>query len=265
MGILKKLFRRKIETPHADKRTFVYSVSIGNMTITINKTEEELVREYEQLLINEANPDSCEKEPNDDEIKLHLSDYDKKLLHGCTWAFGTNEVGSRITTAFINAKANGFRYVVISKSDFELISKKDDEWVERERKLSKTVELNQTGKRLEKEGKINEAIQCYEENIKLGYPAMHSYDRLVVLYHRIKDYENEKRMCLSIQNVFGKENDIRLRRAVSREENKDLIDLIMEAHKDNKPLFVEGRKLVVYNPYATKKYQMRYEKLKSNK
>lgn len=42
--------------------------------------------------------------------------------------------------------------------------------------LEKTASLNNQGITLEREGKVEEAIKVYEENITLGYPAHHSYD-----------------------------------------------------------------------------------------
>jgi hypothetical protein len=242
---------------------FHYSINtnVGDITFSVNMTEEEMIRKCEQQLVNESNPDSCEREPNSDEIKLHIDDYDKKLRFGCTLAFGANEAGSRISTSFIDAKVNGFHYFVISKSDFEHVSQKHNEHVERERRLSKTVELNFKGKDFEKEGKIDEAIQCYEENVKLGYPAMMSYDRLLILYRKKKDYENEKRICLLTIDMCEKENERRLKHILSNEENKGLENQIINAHNENRTLVIEGRQFCVYNPYEVNKYKIRLEKI----
>ena len=47
---------------------------------------------------------------------------------------------------------------------------------------------------LVKEGKIDEAIETYEQNVKIGYPAHHAYKRLMVLYSKKHDKENELRI-----------------------------------------------------------------------
>jgi len=76
-----------------------------------------------------------------------------------------------------------------------------DEWeykkAERERQsviLNKTVSLNNEGVEFEKNGNVEAAIKCYEENILLGYPATHSYNRLVILFRKQKLYAEELRV-----------------------------------------------------------------------
>lgn len=69
--------------------------------------------------------------------------------------------------------------------------------------LEKTASLNNQGITLEREGKVEEAIKVYEENITLGYPAHHSYDRLRILYNKRKDEENEKRILKLTIEKFG--------------------------------------------------------------
>lgn len=69
--------------------------------------------------------------------------------------------------------------------------------------LTKTASLNNQGITLEGEGKIEEAIKVYEENVTLGYPAHHSYDRLRILYNKRKDEENEKRILKLTIEKFG--------------------------------------------------------------
>ena len=61
--------------------------------------------------------------------------------------------------------------------------------------LFKATDLNNEGIALEKEGKIDEAIAVYEQNIgKDVYQTHHPYYRLAVLYRKRKDYDNEIRV-----------------------------------------------------------------------
>lgn len=60
--------------------------------------------------------------------------------------------------------------------------------------LCPTVELNNRGIQQEKDGLIDEAIATYEECIQIGYPAHHAYKRLMVLYSKRGDKENELRV-----------------------------------------------------------------------
>ena len=86
-------------------------------------------------------------------------------------------------------------YVTVPKKDFDLMCIKRDSYRTAKERLEKTAILNNKGMELEKSNKTDEAIAVYEECVKLGYPALHSYDRLLVIYRRNKDYDNEKRIC----------------------------------------------------------------------
>lgn len=69
--------------------------------------------------------------------------------------------------------------------------------------LSKTAELNNIGINCEKKGDINGAIEAYEENIKIGYQATHAYDRLRIIYRKIRDWDNMDRVIKRYAEVFG--------------------------------------------------------------
>lgn len=73
---------------------------------------------------------------------------------------------------------------------------------EKNLQLQKCASLNNMGIYHEKSNRIEDAILVYEENIELGYPAHHSYKRLMVLYRKAKDYENEERVILRALEVF---------------------------------------------------------------
>lgn len=71
-----------------------------------------------------------------------------------------------------------------------------------ERDLAFACCRNNDGIALEKDGKIEEAIKAYEDNIELGFPAMHSYTRLMIIYRRLKDFENEQRVIHRAIEVY---------------------------------------------------------------
>ncbi|MDR1683244.1 MAG: hypothetical protein LBS25_07660 [Candidatus Symbiothrix sp.] len=274
MGIFGNLFgkndNKRLKENFRETKKFDYSINtnVGDITFTINMTEEEMIERCQKTEENKLNPNSCQREPNDDEIKLPVKDFYDKYRGGLSHISPNgnlihDEIVSRACTAIIDNEVAGYHYFVLLKSDFKHIEEKHNEWAESERKLHKTVELNFKGKDLEKEGKIDEAIRCYEENVKLGYPAMMSYDRLLVLYRRNKDYENEKRICRLTIKMCEKENERRLQNCLSREENKGLEDQIIKAHNENRTLFIEGRQFCVYNPYEVNKYKNRLEKIEN--
>lgn len=95
-------------------------------------------------------------------------------------------------------------YISFPKHRLDELEAKKTAYKSRTEKLFKCAELNNKGIELEKQGKIVEAIAIYEENIKGDcYPAMHSFDRLLVLYRKAKDYENEKRIAEKAISLFS--------------------------------------------------------------
>ncbi|MDR1022017.1 MAG: hypothetical protein LBL94_01910 [Prevotellaceae bacterium] len=273
MGIFNKLFRKDTlkakhanDENHVDKKIFDYSINtnVGNIAFSINMTEEEMIKKYEQGLINELNPNSCGREPNENEVKLPVKDFDVKYRYGLMahdYDGDINEIGTKIGLARLNADCDKYNYFVISKSDFDCVVKKQNEYIERQNKNQQIGEIFQAGNIFEKEKKIDEAIKCYEEIVALDYKRIHSHYRLLVLYRKNKDYENEKRICMLIIDIHSKENEKRLQRALANEENKGLENQIINAHNENRTLFIEGRHFCIYNPYEVNKYKNRLDKI----
>ena len=86
--------------------------------------------------------------------------------------------------------------IMISETDYLKMRKKFDAYQEKQRKLQLCAELNNKGKELEADGKLDKAIEVYELNISGDcYPARHSFDRLLVLYRKSKNYKDEQRVC----------------------------------------------------------------------
>ncbi|MDR3246709.1 MAG: hypothetical protein LBT50_09795 [Prevotellaceae bacterium] len=123
--------------------------------------------------------------------------------------------------------------------------------------LKKTCELNDRGINLEKRGLINEAIEAYEENISLNYPATHSYDRLMILYRKKKLYNDELRVIQLAICVFMKENERRAETAIRNGIDSDRIFLALETNESIKD--ENGR--YVFVQYNVIKYISRLEKL----
>lgn len=75
----------------------------------------------------------------------------------------------------------------------DILKRYNEEMAARE-ELALTAERNNLGIIYEKEGKIEDAISIYELNIIGGYPATHSYDRLMILYRRLGRKRDEIRV-----------------------------------------------------------------------
>lgn len=86
---------------------------------------------------------------------------------------------------------------------FNFFKKKkgDDKQIE-EINFDQMVDNNLKGKKLEKKGKVDEAINLYEINIKHDFEGNHPYDRLAIIYRRKKDYDNEIRVLNHAIKVF---------------------------------------------------------------
>ena len=92
----------------------------------------------------------------------------------------------------------GYKFVDIPDEEIrkldQLLKQRDDE----DKLLAKTAALNNKGIAYEKSGSIDKAIKCYEENILIGYPARHSFDRLMILYRKL----NELRVIEKAIKIF---------------------------------------------------------------
>lgn len=92
--------------------------------------------------------------------------------------------------------------IPVLQSDLDRFEREYQDQRAYEKKLKQCAALNNKGIAFEKEGKIKSAINNYEKNIESDYPARHSYDRLLILYRKAKDYDNELRVCESAIEVF---------------------------------------------------------------
>lgn len=92
-------------------------------------------------------------------------------------------------------EAKGYRSVTMNTFYIEELDRRLADKKKKDKLLKKCAERNTRGQELEKEGKIKQAITIYEKNIEDEcYPATHSFDRLMILYRKQQDYDNEIRV-----------------------------------------------------------------------
>jgi hypothetical protein len=111
--------------------------------------------------------------------------------------------------------------LVFPDEEMEELDRKFEERKKYDEALYKTAQRNTLGIQLEKQQKIEEAIKVYEENIVDKFLAMHSYDRLMILYRKQKRYSDELRVIEIAIDVFSK-----------KENYSEYIDKL--AHRKNK-------------------------------
>lgn len=164
-----------------------------------------------------------------------------------------------LRNAVTNSILKGSTSVEVKQSTLDRTITKYDKQKAKDEKLSKCAELNNLGKSYEESGNIEAAIQVYEENISLGYPATHSYQRLMTLYRKNKEYSKEIKVIKKAISVFTKENNRRAKKAIKT--NPELAYFIEEALSNNENVMGIDGKSYIFVPYDTNKYRERLEKV----
>lgn len=150
----------------------------------------------------------------------------------------------------------------LEKSCFERLQQKQEEEFEEvsQREIqNESSRLIKLGIDLEKEGMINEAIAVYEKAIIPQLPATHPYDRLMILYRKKRDYDNEVRIIKIAISVFMKENERRAGRII--EEDSSLYNQVMQALETNESIRYEDGKWA-FVQYDVMEYITRLDKAK---
>lgn len=155
-----------------------------------------------------------------------------------------------------------YRLNHLEKSRFETLKQKQEKEfkeIAQQEVLNENSKLIKLSIDLEKEGMINEAIAVYEKAIVPQLPATHPYDRLMILYRKKKDYDNEIRIIKIAISVFMKENERRAGRAI--EDDSSLYNQVMQALETNENIRYEDGKWA-FVQYDVMEYITRLEKAK---
>ena len=199
-----------------------------------------------------------------DVVTIHIPDirHMDDFIFGPGWCYligwPKRDIYNDIMCKAISQGRNSF---LMSKADCRDAMYHAEKERNAEKAMLATASLNNDGIALEKEGRIDEAVSVYEESIKLGdeFFALHAFDRLIVLYHKRKEYGKE---CAVIEKV------IRL----SQRENRRRAQLVIKDHPDKKQEIIlaygknerlkdeDGRYL--FYPYEVIKYEKRLGKVK---
>lgn len=125
--------------------------------------------------------------------------------------------------------------------------------------MAKCCDTNNRGIAFEKGGRVEDAIKEYEDNILLRQPGLHAYKRLMILYRKRKDYENELRVIKTAIDVFMQENERRANLVL--EEHPEWEDIIMQAMETNEEVRLDDGRYVL-NQYNVMEFIDRGEKVK---
>ena len=106
---------------------------------------------------------------------------------------------------------DGNKYIIVNKNKWQAAVAEMVLREAKEKEVALTASLNDEGSMLEKEGKEDEAILVYEKNIARKSTARYSYDRLLVLYRKRKEVDNELRIAKLANSTFPEEKKYKLR------------------------------------------------------
>lgn len=96
----------------------------------------------------------------------------------------------------------------VNQEEYNQIVKNYETQQRNEQTLFACAELNNKGIAHEKADEIDLAIETYEKNIKLRYPATHSYERLMILYRKRKEYQKELEVIDIALQVFNSNQEL---------------------------------------------------------
>ena len=273
-----------------DNETLITETPINSI---ITDTEEKVDKKKEEIFIKKEEEEKIEDPSvnNVDMIRLDPLFEDSARLvvihqQGSTsliqrkFAIGYNRAGrimDQLECAGIVGETSGikarevlckdegeleYRLNHLEKSRFETLKQKQEKEfkeIAQQEVLNENSRLIKLGIDLEKEGMINEAIAVYEKAIIPQLPATHPYDRLMILYRKKKDYDNEIRIIKIAISVFMKENERRAGRAI--EDDSSLYNQVMQALETNENIRYEDGKWA-FVQYDVMEYITRLEMAK---
>lgn len=229
--------------------------------IPVSTSVEELSQWHDSHEQNKKNPDSCERTPNDDEMLLQISHLDKYLC------ITNNDTFKKLFDQKRKAFFKGYNNIIVSKSDFEELEKAYKEVQDFKELTSNVYGLLNEAQESEKNGEFDKAISIYREVIGLdfydsGYAENKPFDRLMILYKKKKDPENERAITEEAIRYLTERNRTKAIDAINKnphlEEQIRMAETNCERVRDNNGLFC-------YIPYDTNKYKDRLSKLKPSK
>lgn len=196
MGFFKKLFGGKTESDKAQEEV---------KELAQKAAQQQMQGILEKIAKQENSKNvATDSTSNDDLIKIVIDNYDERsliIIASCA----NDDEDWNFMDLWDEATLKGKPYFYYPKEKWEKALAEKEKRMQEEQQLFTTASLNNKGIELEKNGDIESAIITYEENVKLGYPARHQYDRLIILYHKNKDYENEKRILNKAIELFPDE------------------------------------------------------------
>ncbi len=214
-------------------------------------------------MTNKENPNSCERDPNDDEVRFSRDDYDKYLsiIIGLS-----DEIHEKIRKNIYSAEFYGYNNIIISKNTHKEILLRHQQHNDFIKRRNKVYGLLSKANELEKSGNINLAIAMYHEVINIGYDDVgygkdKPYNRLIILYRKIKDVDNEIKIIEQTIKVLLEENRKLAYRAIELypDKKEEILSAIPSCSR-----VMGDNGFYCFIPYDAIKYRDRLLKIKNN-
>ena len=168
----------------------------------------------------------------------------------------------------MNKSAKGQKYAEIPRHVLDRVKTRLRKYQKQNAALSECCRLNNIGIEQEKTGDIDGAIATYEKNISAGYPATHSFDRLMILYRKRKEYDKEIvviEKAIALFDLQNKENAEKSIMSFPSRKNEILSALKTCSVVYGDSVNEYGKRSICFNPYDINKYKSRLEKAQSLK
>ena len=189
MGFFKKLFGGKSESEKAKEK-------VNELTNELSKRYAEIILEKKANL-EKSQTQASNSQADDNMVMIPTNDKSIIPIEICLEDKDQEEFSELI----FRASLRGEPYIYYPRDKWEKAVEEHEKEKRKEQMMYTSASLNNKGIEQEKEGDIQNAILTYEENIRLfeeagefGFLTKHPYDRLIILYHKLKDSENEKRI-----------------------------------------------------------------------
>lgn len=238
-----------------DKKTS-YRIPVNTSVGKIDRWVKEQQIKREEAERNKANLNSCEREPNQDEVKIPINEIDEYTRAlPCKHPLGKYLFESKLETIH-----TGYNNILISKQDYETIEYHLN-------RMKRTYSLLEQAIKYEQGGELDLAIDAYQEVIEIGYDGVgysieRPHHRLVILYRKKKDTDGEIKAAEKAINTLSAFNERMAQAAITESPNKkDEIERAL-------PLCEQVKKddgFLCFNPYDVIFYTQRLEKLLAKK
>ena len=192
MGLFKKLFGGKSESEKAQEEAKQRAQEL---------LQSERQKVLDRIITNQEKHQQVVPDSIDQENLVKIDVTDEESWRDISFCLEEDD-GTDFRHLLHNAIFKSIPFFYFPKDKWEKASAEWEIRKQTEHLRKATFDLIHKGAELEKSGDIENAISMYEESIKIGYPEIYQYERLVLLYHKIKDTENEKRILTKALELF---------------------------------------------------------------